>query len=124
MLSQYGRREVDRIAARLSAISKKLTRVNATATSAQTMGVQSAKRFRIGSFQTIALLSNVTGTVKWSTPMPSASYNVDATCPALATMPGYTVTNQTAEGCTVTFTSPSLLAVGTVVVVLGVSPAS
>lgn len=124
MLSQYGRREMDRIAARLSALSKKISRVNITATSAQTMSVQSAKRFRIGAFQTIALLSNVTGTVKWSTPMPSADYKVDAACPALANMPAYTVTNQTAEGCTVTFTSPSLLAVGTIVIVLGVSPAS
>ena len=55
--------------------------------------------------------------------MPSASYNVDAGM-SIANMPAYTVTNQTAAGCTVTFNAPILLAAGTIVIVLAVSPAS
>lgn len=87
------------------------------------MVVQSEKRFRIGAFQTSALLTNVSGSVTWSSPMPSDSYKVDAACPSLSSMPAYNITNQTASGCTITFTSPSLLAIGTIVIVLGVSPA-
>lgn len=85
-----------------------------------------AKRFRIAVFVTplVVLGGQVSAAIKWSTPMPSDVYNVDAACSAMNTsgmVP--TVTNQTKDGCTVSFVAPFVLAAGTVVVVLGVSPA-
>ncbi len=112
-------REIERLKSQIKAI-----RTKQSVTS--TMVTQQAKRFRVGVFVTplTILGGQVTGSVVWSTPMPTAEYNVDAACSAMSTMPSYTITNQTQNGCTVTFTAPLLLAAGTVVMVLAVSPAS
>lgn len=90
-------------------------------------GQTQAKRFRLGAFSTTSLISlggTVTGSVTWSTPMPSEVYNVDVAV-AVANMasPVATVTNQTAAGCTVSFPVPISLALGTTVIVFGVAPA-
>jgi hypothetical protein len=92
-----------------------------------TAGTQAAKRFRIGAFTTTSLISlggTVTGTVTWSSPMPSEVYNVDVAV-AVANMasPVANVSNQTAAGCTVSFTAPVGIALGTTVIVFGVAPA-
>lgn len=91
-------------------------------------GTQVAKRFRLAAFQTSSLISlggTVTGTVVWSTPMPSEVYNVDvAVALNNMTSPIATISNQTAAGCTVSFTAPVAIALGVTVVVLGVAPAS
>ncbi len=115
------RKELERLRSRMAWMRMQLAETNTIAVAANT---QQPKRFRVAAFQTTALLTNVSGTVSWSTPLPSDSYKVDAACPALATMPNYTITNQTATGCTITFTSPVLLAVGTTVIVIAVAPAS
>lgn len=121
------REELARLRARIAALSSRLSRTNSLAVSADTMAQQSAKRFRIGvaSVPLTLLGSPITVTYKWSEPLPTDSYRVDASCSA---MPGtqwpYTITNQTAAGCTVTFSAPILIAAGSIVVVIAVSPAS
>jgi hypothetical protein len=121
------RREIADLSSRLRSLARRLTTVDAVAQNANVMGAESAKRFRIGSFQTplVSLGGQVSGSVKWSSPMPSDSYKIDATCPAMGnTVWSYTITNQTAAGCTVNFTAPVLLSLGTIVIVLAVSPAT
>lgn len=112
-------REIERLKSQIKAIRTKQATTS-------TMVTEQAKRFRVGIFVTplTILGGQVQGSVVWSTPMPSESYKVDAACSAMSTMPSYTITNQTQTGCTVTFTAPLLLAAGTVVIVLAVSPAS
>lgn len=91
------------------------------------MSLQSSKRFRIAVFVTPLSIfgSQISQTVRWSSPMLTAEYKVDASCSAMPNQGWtYKITNQTAEGCTVTFSAPVLLAAGTIVVVLAVSPAA
>ena len=114
------RKEIERLRARQQAMGVQLSTTTQIAQAAS----GEEKRFRIAGFITTSLLTNVSGTVTWSSPMPSDTYAVDATCPALASMPSYTISNRTASGCTVTFTAPVTLAIGTLVVVVGVSPAA
>lgn len=121
------KREINELASRLRRLSRRVTVTSQVAASADTMAQESAKRFRIGAFQTplVSLGGTVSGSVKWSSPMPSDTYKVDATCPAMGnTVWSYTITNQTAAGCTVNFTAPVLLSLGTIVIVLAVSPAT
>lgn len=84
------------------------------------------KRIRIGSSQTLALVgagSTATVTVTWSTPMPADTYTVDVTVSALAGAPVSNIQtpSMNAAGCTVTFVVPSLIALGTTVIVQAVS---
>lgn len=90
-------------------------------------GAQPAKRFRIGVFITGGLISGggtVTGTVTWSSPMPSDVYNVDVACSAVTGQLTSTVTSQTATGCTVSFVAPLTILGGATCIVLGVAPAT
>lgn len=117
--------ELRRMRDRLAFFKRRLARVNKTATSASSM--LAAKRFRVAVFATpLTLLgSPVSQTVRWSTPMPSDVYNVDAACSGVPAQAwSYTVSEQDANGCKVTFSAPVLLAAGTIVVVLAVAPAS
>jgi hypothetical protein len=109
----------------LRALSRRVSSVSNVADAASVMNQESAKRFRVAVFTTplTVLGSPVTKAVKWSSPMPSSTYKVDAGCSIDNTALSYTITNQTAEGCTVTFNAPVLLAAGTVVIVLAISPA-
>lgn len=118
------KREINELSSRLRRVSRRLSATTQVATSADNMAQESAKRFRIAVFVTpLTLLgSPVVGAVKWSSPMPADSYKVDAGCSIQGTSLAYTISNQTAAGCTVTFAAPVLLAAGTIVVVLAVSP--
>lgn len=90
----------------------------------QQMTAQTAKRFRICIRSvTLSLLTPIDVTVTWTTPMPSASYNMDISCSALVGMPAVTIVSQDANGAVIRFT-PTLAAVGAFVVVLAVAPAS
>jgi predicted TIM-barrel enzyme len=83
-----------------------------------------AKRFRIAVKNVgLSLVGTVTVDITWSSPLPSAVYNVDVACSALLGMPTVTVTNQTAAGCTISFV-PGLLATNATLVALAVAPAS
>jgi len=119
------RREVADLRSKFRIFGRRLSRTDATANAANAMSLDSAKRFRIAVFVTplTILGAQVTGSVKWSSPMPSATYKVDAGMSIQGTALTYSITNQTADGCTVTFTAPILLAAGTIVVVLAISPA-
>jgi hypothetical protein len=91
-------------------------------------GTLSTKRFRLGAFTTSSLITlggQVTGSVTWSTPMPSEVYNIDVAV-ALNNMasPVATITNQAATGCTVSFTAPVAIGLGVTVIVFGVAPAT
>ena len=90
------------------------------------------KRFRIGVF-TMPLThigEQVVGVVKWSSPITNAAgqpvdaYNVDAACSAISASLTPTFSEQTSTGVTVTFTSPVLMTPGSIVVVLGIAPAT
>ena len=86
----------------------------------------SAKRFRLGSFALVAAVgagSSASGSVTWTSPMTTDDYKVDVTVSALAGAPvgNISVSAQTVNGCTVTFTVPSLVALGATVVVLAIS---
>jgi len=105
----------------------------AAASAAASGTTTSAKRFRIGVFTVplTVLGAQVSGSVKWSTPITNQlgqlvdAYNVDAACSAMpntALVP--TLSAQTSAGVTVSFTAPVLLAAGTIVVVLGIAPAA
>lgn len=114
------------LAARVRRLASKIRSVSTLATNANTMALQSAKRYRCAVFVTplTILGSPISQAVKWSSPMPSDSYSVDASCSAIpGTSLTYTITNQTAAGCTVTFNAPVLLAAGTIVMVIAVAPA-
>lgn len=84
------------------------------------------KRFRIAVFTTALVLGGglVTANLTWSSPMASEVYNVDVGCSGILGGITATISNQTAEGCTVSFTAPGGLSIGTVCVVLGVAPAT
>lgn len=115
------------ILARLSALENMVKRTTGVAAVANAGVTQAAKRFRIGMFSTplVTLGGAVSGSVLWSSPMPSASYNVDAACAAMGNIQWtFTTSNQTAAGVTVNFSAPVALALGTLVTVVAVSPAS
>lgn len=116
--------------ARIDALDKVATNAMSVAQRGTTT---SAKRFRVGvvTIPLTLLGATVTATVKWSSPMTDQfgnvvdSYNVDASCSAIPTTPmAFSVSNQTSDGVTVTFQAPQLLAAGTVVMILGISPAA
>lgn len=120
-------RDIERLRGALRSMSTRMAALNRETAAVSVMTLQTSKRFRIAVFVTplTVLGSPVAQTVKWSTPMPSAAYNVDAACSGMPSSNWtYVVSNQTAEGCTITFTAPVLLAAGTVVMVLAVSPAT
>lgn len=112
------------LVARVGQIEKRLgITTNAVNTNA-VMTANTAKRFRIAVRSvTLSLLTPVDVTVQWSTPMPSAVYNMDVSCTAMLGMPTVTVVSQDATGATIRFT-PTLAVAGATVVVLAVSPAS
>lgn len=109
---------------RVGQIERRLGITN-TATIVNTqMTANTAKRFRISiRTVTLSLLTPVDVTVQWSTPMPSATYNMDVSCTAMLGMPTVTVVSQDANGATIRFT-PTLAAVGATVMVLAVAPAT
>ena len=107
--------------ARVARLEKRLW---ITSTQAMAGSVLAAKRFRIATKVLGLSLAGiqVSFEVTWSSPMPSAVYNVDVACSALLGMPTVVVTNQTAAGCTIAFT-PSLAVTNATVIALGISPA-
>jgi len=123
------RNRVDMLERRAAAAVQTANQASAVAAAGVTT---SAKRFRIGIFTVplTVLGAQVQGTVKWSTPITNArgqlvdDYNVDAACSAMGTSLIPTISAQTSAGVTVSFTAPVLLAAGTVVVVLGIAPAT
>ena len=119
--------EIDRLRSTLRSISQRMAALKRETETVSVMTIQTSKRFRIAVFVTplTVLGGPVAQAVKWSTPMPSATYSVDAACSGMPSSNWtYVISNQTAEGCTVTFSAPVLLAAGTVVMVLAVAPAS
>lgn len=92
------------------------------AAAATTAASGADKRFRIA-VKTVglSLLTPVSVDMVWSTPLPSATYKVDVNCSALVGMPVVTIANQSAAGCTVTFT-PSVIATNAVVIALAIAP--
>lgn len=123
------RNRVDMLERRASTALRTATQAGAAAAAGS---ATNAKRFRIGIFTVpLTLLgAQVSGTVKWSTPITNAAgtpvdvYNVDAACSAMGTPLVPSFSAQTSAGVTVTFTAPLLLAAGTIVVVLGIAPAT
>lgn len=109
---------------RIAALEKRLG-VNTTQTAQVSAGLKTTpKRFRIAVAQ--VKLNKATEPavldVVWSSPLPSATYNVDVSCTAALHIGTPLVTNQTAEGCTITL-DPTSVATGAVVVVLAIAPA-
>jgi uncharacterized membrane protein len=105
---------------RIERLESRTTQTGAVASTA------SQKRFRIAATQTAILLgagASTSVSVVWSTPMPTDTYKVDVAVSALLGQPvsNIQVTSQTAAGCTVSFTVPALLALGTAVTLLAVS---
>jgi hypothetical protein len=103
------------------------SRVDTSVSASTRTMTSSPKRFRIGIFTVPLTVAGAvaSGTVKWSTPMPTKTYAVDAACSAFPNQPLVPAISQQAEdGCTVSFTTPVLLAAGTIVVVLAVSSAT
>lgn len=110
---------VDRIQARLGIVDRR-------ATDAQTASAMAAastdKRFRIAVKNVgLSLIGVVNVDLVWSSPLPSATYKVDVNCSALIGMPTVTVTNQTAAGCTISF-SPGLAVTNATVIALAIAP--
>jgi hypothetical protein len=105
---------------RVAVLERKL---GVTARTAAT-GTLAAKRFRIAVKVLGVSLAGIPVQIelKWSAPMPTDVYNVDVACSGLTGMPTVAVTNQTKEGCTVTFT-PSVVVTSSTVMALGISPA-
>jgi hypothetical protein len=103
-------------------LERKLGITNAAVEGSVTLA---AKRFRIAVKVLGLSLAGVPVVfdVQWSSPMPTAVYNVDVACSALLGMPTVVVTNQTKSGCTITFT-PSAVVTNATVIALGISPAA
>ena len=124
----WGGRYYQELDRRMRVLEQRMGTVATTTTAAAGTATAAAnKRFRVGIFTTplVQLGGQVSGTVTWSAPMPTAAYNVDAACSAMpATRWPFTTSAQTVDGVTITFTSPILLPLGTTVVVLAVSPAT
>lgn len=111
--------------ARLKVIEKRLgITTQATTTSANALK-STPKRFRIAIAQLKVVKVNepTTFDVQWSSPLPSAAYNVDVSSTAVLNVGPATVTNQTPEGCTISL-QPSAVTAGAIVVVLAIAPAS
>jgi hypothetical protein len=114
--------EYEALQARLSRIERRLGITSKVATTGITLA---AKRFRVA----VKVLGKVKAgdsvalDVVWSAPMPSDVYNVDVACSALRGIPSVAVSAQTAEGCTISFTAPSVADDATVIA-LGISPAA
>jgi hypothetical protein len=90
---------------------------------------QQEKRYRLAASNTALLVgagSTATVSVSWTAPFASADYKVDVAVAALLGQPvtNIAVTNRTTDGCTVSFTVPALLALGTAVTVLAISAPS
>lgn len=113
--------EFERLRQQVQAINRRLGIVAADTSAASP--VLTAKRFRIACKTLGLTLAGVTVNFDavWSSPMPSDVYNVDVACSALLGMPTVTVSNQTKNGCTVSFVTP-LIATNAVVIAFGVSP--
>lgn len=113
--------DIENLQAQIRQLQVKTTRTVALVNG---VPVAAAKRFRIATKTLGLTLAGVTVTfdVVWSSPMPTAVYNVDVACSALLGMPTVTISAQTTAGCTVSFVTP-LIATNAVVIVLGVSAA-
>lgn len=109
---------------RVMAIEQRLGITQQSAASNAQMTAASAKRFRICIRSvSLSLLTPIDVTVTWTSPMPTASYNMDISCSAMVGMPAVTVLSQDANGAVIRFT-PTLAALGAYLVVLAVSPAT
>lgn len=111
--------------ARLKVIEKRLG-INTQATATSVNALKSTpKRFRVAVAQikVVKLNEPTSFDVQWSSPLPSATYNVDVSSSAVLSVGQATVTNQTPEGCTISL-QPSSVTVGAIIVVLAIAPAS
>ena len=105
------------------ALQAQVARINKRLGITVNSGATAAKRFRIAVKVLGLSLANipVQFDVVWSTPLLTDSYNVDVACSALLGMPTVTVSNQTKDGCTITFT-PTLVVTNATVIALAVAP--
>lgn len=84
------------------------------------------RRFRLASANLTALVSlngTVTVNVTFNQSMATLDYQVDVTVPVLLgqAVTNISVSNRGMNGCTVQFTTPAVLAIGTTVIVLALS---